>query len=273
LYEGISRVLIYTLHCVASMKRPLIVVILALLAGVTGNRPAAGQSSSAKAPPPTASAERALLNQYCVTCHSDELKTANLSLEKLDLSAVGDHAEVWEKVIRKLRAGMMPPPGMPRPPLAKYEELRDWLEAQVDRTAAAHPNPGSVVLHRLNRTEYANAIRDLLDLDINASTLLPADDAARGFDNVAGSLTISPTLLEAYTTAATRIARTAVGFWKSPTEAAYIAPGDTSQTQHLDGLPFGSSPQFSFRWRIQVFSAELRTRQIHSRREARVSYR
>ena len=95
-------------------------------------------------------------------------------------------------------------------------------------------------MHRLNRTEYANVIRDLLDLQIDVNALLPPDDAARGFDNVAGSLTISPTLLEAYTTAATRIARTAVGFWKSPTEAAYISPGDTSQNEHIEGLPFGT---------------------------------
>ena len=188
----------------------------------------------------TAAAQGALLQQYCVTCHNDKTKVANFSLQKVDMTKVGDHPEVWEQVIRKLRAGMMPPPGMPRPPLAKYEGLRDWLEAQIDRTAAAHPNPGSVVLHRLNRTEYANAIRDLLDLEIDVSALLPADDSARGFDNVAGSLTISPTLLEAYTTAATRIARTAVGFWKSPTEAAYIAPADTSQTEHIEGLPFGT---------------------------------
>lgn len=137
---------------------------------------------------------------------------------------------------------------MPRPPLAKYEGLRDFLEAEIDRKAAAHPNPGSIVLHRLNRTEYANAIRDLLDLQIDVSTLLPADDAARGFDNIAGSLTISPTLLEAYTTAATRIARTAVGFWKSPTEAAYIAPGDTSQNQHIEGLPFGTRGGMAVRY-------------------------
>jgi hypothetical protein len=189
---------------------------------------------------PTPAAERALLDQYCVTCHNDKTKIDNFSLQNEDINAVGDHPEVWERVIRKLRAGMMPPPGMPRPPLAKYEELRDWLEAQIDQKAAAHPNPGSVVLHRLNRTEYANAIRDLLDLQIDVTTLLPADDSARGFDNVAGSLTISPTLLEAYTTAATRIARTAVGFWKSPTEAAYIAPGDTSQNHHIEGLPFGT---------------------------------
>ena len=136
-----------------------------------------------------------------------------------------------------------------------------------------------MVLHRLNRTEYANAIRDLLDLEIDVTTLLPADDSARGFDNIAGSLTISPTLLEAYTTAATRIARTAVGFWKSPTEAAYISPGDTSQTQHIDGLPFGTRGgmkvrhSFPVRWRIQVFGPELRPRQIYSRREAGVPYR
>jgi hypothetical protein len=189
---------------------------------------------------PTPAAERAVLDRYCVTCHNDKTRTANFSLQREDINAVGDHPEVWERVIRKLRAGMMPPPGMPRPPLAAYEELRDWLEAQVDQRASTHPNPGSVVLHRLNRTEYANAIRDLLDLQIDVATLLPADDAAHGFDNVAGSLTISPTLLEAYLTAATRIARTAVGFWKSPTEAAYIAPGDTSQNQHIEGLPFGT---------------------------------
>jgi mono/diheme cytochrome c family protein len=191
-------------------------------------------------PQPTPAAERAVLQKYCIVCHDNETKTANFSLESADINAVGDHPEVWEKVIRKLRAGMMPPPGMARPPLAQYEQLRDWLETEVDRKAAAHPNPGSVVLHRLNRTEYANAIRDLLDLNLDVTTLLPADDSARGFDNVAGSLTISPTLLEAYTTAATRIARTAVGFWKSPTAAVYISPADASQNQHLEGLPFGT---------------------------------
>jgi hypothetical protein len=183
---------------------------------------------------------RATLDRYCVGCHNDKLKTANLSLKNLDLNAAGDHPEIWEPVIRKLRAGMMPPPGAPRPEPAKYGELRDWLEAQMDRKAARRPDPGTVVMHRLNRAEYANAVRDLLDLEMDVTTLLPADDAARGFDNVAGSLTISPTLLEAYTNAAARISRAAVGFWKSPTEAAYIAPGDTSQTQHLDGLPFGT---------------------------------
>src|SRR5262245_51401819 len=194
------------------------------------------QSTSA-----SAATQRALLDQYCVTCHNDKTKRANLTLEKLDLTTVGDNSELWEKVIRKLRAGVMPPPGMRRPPVNEYEGLRDWLENEIDRKAAARGlNPGYVVLHRLNRTEYANVIRDLVDIDIDPAKFLPPDDSARGFDNVAGSLTISPTLLEAYTTAATRIARMAVGYWKAPTEASYIAPGDVGQTSHIEGLPLGT---------------------------------
>src|SRR5579883_1516997 len=135
-------------------------------------------STRAAAPAGSAAAQRALLDRYCVTCHNDKLKTANLSLQGLDLATAADHPEIWEQVIRKLRAGMMPPPGLPRPPLAQYEQLRDWLEAEIDRKAALHPNPGAVVLHRLNRTEYANAIRDLLDLQIDVSTLLPPNRPA-----------------------------------------------------------------------------------------------
>jgi len=184
--------------------------------------------------------QRALLDRYCVTCHNDRTKTANLSLAKLDLATVGAHPELWEKVVRKLRAGVMPPPDVKRPALEEYEALRDWLEAEIDRKAATRVNPGAVGLHRLNRTEYASAVRDLLDLEIDVTTLLPPDDSARGFDNIAGSLTISPTLLEAYTTAAARVARMAVGFWKTPTESTYLAPGDTSQNQHIEGLPLGT---------------------------------
>jgi hypothetical protein len=205
-----------------------------LLAGVIGTGLAPGQGAPGSGP-----AQRATLDRYCVVCHNDKIKTANLSLQNLDLAGAGEHAELWEKVVRKLRAGLMPPPGVRRPPLAEYEGLRDWLEAEIDRKAGRQ-NPGSVVLHRLNRTEYTNAIRDLLDLEIDATTLLPPDDSARGFDNIAGSLTISPTLLESYVTAATRIARMAVGYWKTPAEAAYITAGDTSQNQHIEGLPFGT---------------------------------
>ncbi len=199
--------------------------------------PEAAQQRFGESP---ATRHRATLDQYCVTCHNDRLKTANLSLERLDLAAAGDHPEVWERVVRKLRAGIMPPPDVRRPSLAEYEALRDYLEAELDRKAVARINPGSVVLHRLNRTEYANVVRDLLDLDVDVTALLPPDDAARGFDNVAGSLTISPTLLEAYATAAARIAKMAVGYWKSPTEMTYLAPGDTSQNMHIEGLPLGT---------------------------------
>lgn len=214
------------------MKTKLLVAGLMATAALSGFP----QGAAGATPQPA----KALFDQYCVGCHNDKTRTANFSLEKADTTTVGDHPEIWERVIRKMRAGMMPPPGMPRPPLATYESVRDWLESEIDQKAAAHPNPGSVILHRLNRTEYKNAIRDLLDLEIDAASLIPPDDSARGFDNIAGSLTISPTLLEAYTSAAARIARMAVGFWKSPVEAAYIAPADTSQTERLEGLPFGT---------------------------------
>ena len=236
--------------------RALVVACVAIMSAGLGHGQAAGPRAR---PPGTVAAsvtpvdkaqgaprdsrgakQRALLDQYCVTCHNDRTKTANLSLAQVDLATVGDHPEVWERVIRKLRAGVMPPPDVKRPPLEEYEALRDFLEAEIDRTAATRVNPGAVGLHRLNRTEYANVIRDLLDLEIDVTTLLPPDDSARGFDNIAGSLTISPTLLEAYTTAATKVARMAVGYWKTPTESTYLAPGDTSQNQHIEGLPLGT---------------------------------
>jgi mono/diheme cytochrome c family protein len=204
-------------------------------------RPVAARAVTPAGPTAAVLAEqKALIDQYCVTCHNNRLKTANFSLEGADLATVGDHAELWEKVVRKLRAGVMPPPDIRRPSLEEYEGLRDFLEAELDRTTVGRSNPGSVVLHRLNRTEYANAIRDLLDLQVDVTALLPPDDSARGFDNIAGSLTISPTLLESYTTAAARVARMAVGYWKTPTEATYLAAGDASQNMHLDGLPFGT---------------------------------
>ena len=201
----------------------------------------AGAATATATPSPAVLAEKkALLDQYCVTCHNNRAKTANFSLEGADLTHVGEQAEFWEKVVRKMRAGVMPPPDVPRPPLAAYNGLRDWLEGEIDRESAGAINPGSVVLHRLNRTEYANAIRDLLNLEIDVTSLLPPDDIARGFDNIAGSLTLSPTLLESYATAAARVARMAVGYWKTPVEATYLAPGDTSQNHHIEGLPLGT---------------------------------
>ena len=126
---------------------------------------------------------RAVLNQYCVTCHNAKLKTANLMLDKTDLENVPAAAEVWEKVIRKLRTSAMPPAGMPRPAKAAYDSLATYLETSIDRAASAKPNPGTPTIHRLNRTEYANTVRDLLAVDVDAETLLPRDDAGYGFDN------------------------------------------------------------------------------------------
>jgi len=223
-------------------KRLLLAGCTALVLAIPGYGQTAGpqkQSAATGAAPATsATAQRALLDQYCVTCHNDRTKRANLTLEKLDLATVGDNPQLWEKVVRKLRAGVMPPPGMRRPELTAYTGLTEWLEGQIDRKAKV--NPGTIVLHRLNRAEYANAVRDLVDLEIDPATLLPADDSSRGFDNVAGSLTLSSTLLESYANAAGKVARMAVGYWKTPTERTYIAPSDTSQEYHIEGQPFGT---------------------------------
>jgi len=219
-----------------------VVIVSAVLGYGQAARPQTPSPGTAVAPASSGAsgtAQRALLDQYCVTCHNDRTRRANLSLEKLDLTThVGGNPQFWEKVVRKLRAGVMPPPGMRRPDFAGYTALTEWLETEIDRKAKL--NPGTVVLHRLNRAEYANAVRDLLDLEIDPATLLPPDDSSRGFDNVAGSLGLSPTLLESYANAAGKIARTAVGYWKTPTERTYIAPSDTSQEYQIEGQPFGT---------------------------------
>ena len=178
------------------------------------------------------------LRRYCGDCHNPDDYAGGLDLDSILDAPIDQHAAEWERAIRRLRAGVMPPPGQERPEPRDYLALTEWLENQVDSVAPL--NPGSKMLHRLNRTEYANAIRDLLGLEVDVTTLLPADTSARGFDNIAGSLTLSPTLLEAYTTAAARISRMAVGFWRSPTEVSYIAPGDASQNYQLEGMPIGT---------------------------------
>ncbi|HEX4136649.1 MAG TPA: DUF1592 domain-containing protein [Bryobacteraceae bacterium] len=185
--------------------------------------------------------QQALLDRYCITCHNEKLKTGGLMLDKLDVAHPGPQAETWEKVIRKVRAGMMPPGGASRPDRATLDAFAGKLEAELDRAAAANPNPGFTGLHRLNRTEYANAIRDLLALDIDASTLLPADDSSEGFDNIADALGVSPALVDRYTSAASKISRWAVGsMLTSNFTATYRVPSDLKQTGHIDGLPLGT---------------------------------
>ncbi|MGH9145780.1 MAG: DUF1587 domain-containing protein, partial [Vicinamibacterales bacterium] len=181
---------------------------------------------------------RQLIDQYCVVCHNAKLKTAGLLLDELDLAHLGDHADIGEKVVRKLRAGLMPPTGSRRPDPAALESLIRLMENELDRSAVPHlPPPG---LHRLNRTEYANAIRDLLVLEVDATKFLPPDDSTRGFDNIAGALTMSPALMEAYLSAAGKISRLAIGNVTAPTQAVFEVPADTAQNYHTDGLPFGT---------------------------------
>ena len=224
----------------------LLSVSIAILSAVAGSVEAAGpQQESTGALPATISSHAALLEQYCVTCHNERLRslgTVPLELQTVDLATVPAEAEIWEKVIRKLRTGSMPPPGRPRPDTAAAEGFASWLETEIDRAAAAHPDPGRTEpLHRLNRTEYQNAIRDLLALDIDAASLVPADDQSYGFDNIAGVLKVSPTLLERYMSAAREISRLAVGAsTMAPTGETVRIVSDLSQYRHRDGLPFGT---------------------------------
>ena len=175
----------------------------------------AGQTTSSRpqASPAEPSPLRPVLNRYCVGCHNDRLRTADLSLDAMDAVHVAGGAEVWEKVIGKLRSGAMPPPGRPRPDPAVVEDMLAWLETELDRAAALAPEPGRTdSVHRLNRAEYQNAIRDLLALDVDVASLLPADSAdEHGFDNIASMLSVSPTLLDRYLSAARRLSRLAVG--------------------------------------------------------------
>jgi hypothetical protein len=191
----------------------------------------------------TSADERKLLNTYCVTCHSDRLKASMDSARKLQLDVL-DPANVlkdgakWELVVRKLRAGMMPPAGVRRPDAPVYESMISYLENELDKNTTVHmPPPG---LHRLNRTEYANMVRDMLDLEIDPAQYLPSDDSTSGFDNIAGALGLSSTLVEAYVTAAQKISRLALAEPETPTLKVYRTPEDTSQDYHVEGLPFGT---------------------------------
>jgi mono/diheme cytochrome c family protein len=205
----------------------------------------AGQQSPGAAPSDESiAAQKAIVTQYCMTCHSDKAKAAGMdsarkiNFDTLDIAHVEKNAETWELIVRKLRAGMMPPSGMRRPEPATYKALITWLENELDRTAVTYtPPPG---LHRLNRTEYANVIKDMLDLDVDPGKYLPSDDSTHGFDNIAGALGVSSTLVEAYVAAAQKIARLAIGEPATPSLTVYRTPEDTSQDYHIEGLPFGT---------------------------------
>jgi hypothetical protein len=213
---------------------------MALMASAAGQLAAAPQQAT-PSPIPSPTTERPLLDKYCVTCHSDKLKTGGLSLQSADLAKVPENAEIWEKVIRKIRVEAMPPQGMPRPDKATMDLFASSLENAIDREASARPNPGHSALHRLNRSEYANAIRDLFALDVDTATLLPPDDESYGFDNIADVLKTSPSLLERYMAASWNISRLAVGDPAiGATSAIYRARADLSQNEHIEGLPLGT---------------------------------
>ena len=194
-------------------------------------------------------AQQDAINRYCVTCHSDRLKTSGLSLEKADVAHPALDPDLWEKVARKLQARSMPPQNSRRPDEASYNALETGIENALDAEAAAHPNPGGPILHRLNRSEYANAIRDLLALDVDVTSLLPPDDAAYGFDNISDVLGVSPSLQERYLSAASKIAAIAVG---DPDITAgsdtFRIRQDLSQDQHIEGLPLGTIGGTSVRY-------------------------
>jgi mono/diheme cytochrome c family protein len=223
------------------------------LAGQTAPQPGRAAAPAAARPQPTtpqapvmtrtaaapdAASSRALVDKYCVTCHNARTKTADLLLDELDVTNLGEHRDVAEKVVRKMRAGLMPPTNMPRPDAATFASLIEWMEGELDKGNEQHlPAPG---LHRLNRVEYANAIRDLLALEVDASKFLPTDDSTHGFDNIAGALTMSPALMEAYLSAAGKISRLALGSATAPTQWVWDVPADTAQNHQIEGLPFGT---------------------------------
>ena len=203
LRRGLKRLKMNRHNGMRSIK-PVFIIGCLLTALPLYPQPAHAQSQ-------TATDARKILDQYCVTCHNQRLKTAGLTLDTLDVANPSAAAETWEKAIRKLRIGAMPPQGARRPDKSSLDGLASYLETSLDRAALTKPNPGRATMHRLNRAEYANAIRDLLDLEIDADALLPPDDESSGFDNIADVLRVSPSLMERYLSASWNISRVAVG--------------------------------------------------------------
>jgi len=256
---------------------------LALFAAAAlGFQPAAAPSTPASE----------LVNKYCVSCHNQKLKIANLTLDRVDAEHVANSAEAWEKVIVKLRSRAMPPPGMPRPENALYDAVSDWLESEIDRAAAVRVNPGrTATLHRLNRAEYANAVRDLVAMEVDAQAMLPPDEQAFGFENNAEALSMQPALLDRYVSAAATIARRAVGDPNMP--PAFVRYGAMKnandltylrQTERLgEDFPLGTKGgvatrhyfpvdgEYVFKLRLQrAWNSEIRGLNVQTQFEVRV---
>jgi mono/diheme cytochrome c family protein len=232
--------------CFLGLAAGCLALALVVAAGshVQATTPGTNREALQNAPAPTTAqpSPRALIDKYCVACHNQRTKASGLALDGLDLAHVAEEAETWEAVIRKLRGGVMPPAGRPRPDRATYDGLRIWLENELDRAAAANPNPGRpATFHRLNRVEYRNAIRDLLALDVEIDSWLPVDPASYGFDNIGDALGVSPTLLERYLSVAERVSAMAVGNRDMGASlATYVVASEVTQRDQLEGLPFGT---------------------------------
>jgi mono/diheme cytochrome c family protein len=221
---------------------------LALIVGFCLHTRASAQQTAPGGTSQMAS-HRRVVDRYCVTCHNQKLKTAGLTLDQTDVASPGTAGEVWEKVVRKLRTSTMPPSNAPQPSTEDRNALLSWLETSLDHSASAKPNPGRTdTLRRLNRTEYQNAIRDLLLLDIDATSLLPSDESGHGFDNViVGDL--PPSLLDRYISAAQKISRLAIGGAQTTLQSDIIrVPPDVTQEEHVPGLPIGTRGGVSVRY-------------------------
>jgi hypothetical protein len=204
------------------------------LSNVEGRAPGQAETPSASMP------QQAVVQKYCASCHNNRTTTGGVSFEGLDPGQAFTHADIWERALVKLRGGMMPPQGMPRPDAATLDAFIAALENTLDAQVLKNPDPGHKPVHRLNRTEYGNAVRDLLDLEVDVASLLPADDESHGFDNIAGVLRVSPSLLEQYLAAARKISSLAAGTDTDVIRLAYRIPPDDSQEDHVEGLPFGT---------------------------------
>jgi mono/diheme cytochrome c family protein len=219
----------------------LFIVLLAVIVRNVATSADASPQQPAAATPASVSPEATFLNQYCIGCHNNRAKMAGLALDTLDVAKVGPAAETWEKVVKKIRTGMMPPSGSKRPDRAALDRFAGELEARLDRAVEPSAALLTPALHRLNRTEYANAIRDLLALDINVNMLLPADGSSQGFDNLAEALAVSPSLIQGYVSAAMKISRLAVGDRTvAPSQTTFAPPSGLAQDRHIDGLPLGT---------------------------------
>jgi hypothetical protein len=222
------------------IKNTVVHCIVIILLGISSLWAGAPQQQAANKPP--VSPQRALLDRYCVGCHNQNLKSGGLALDTLNEANVAENPVAWEKVVTKLRAGLMPPARLPRPDEKTYDAFRFWVQDQLDQVAAAHPDPGRTeIFHRLNRTEYQNSIRDMLALNVKAADLLPADDSSNGFDNMAGTLRMSQSLMERYLSAAKTISRMAIGSALPAVDSkSYRVAPDLQQHDRVDGLPFGT---------------------------------